>query len=161
MDMIKMARDEDLGGGDVTSESTIMEEAVGRGAIHFREAGVLAGMSIVGDILRVYGDTVDKKVGRAHPTLNQSVLDGGVISAGDCVGVIEGSLRTILAAERVVLNFLQRLSGIATVTAAYVKAVEGTGAVICDTRKTTPCWRALEKFAVLCGGGGESSGWVV
>ena len=85
--------------------------------------------------------------------LNVLLPDGSQVAKGDVIAEISGPLRGMLSAERVVLNFLQRLSGVATMTARYVKEVEGTAASILDTRKTTPGWRELEKYAVRCGGG--------
>ena len=131
-------------GGDVTSEVTVPSGQEGEGALVFREGGVLCGMSVVGHVLRRYD---------AGLVLEAMAGDGDVVAAGATVGVVRGRLRSLLAAERVVLNFLQRLSGVATVTGRYVAAVAGCGAAICDTRKTTPGWRVLEKYAVRCGGG--------
>ena len=148
-DLIEKARTEDLGGGDVTGEATVPSGMVGQGEIRFRSAGVVCGLMLVEDILTVYGQTA----GVARPTLCNARSDGEFVAAGECVGIIEGSLRTLLACERVVLNFLQRLSGIATQTARYVAEVVDSEAKVCDTRKTTPGWRALEKYAVRCGGG--------
>jgi nicotinate-nucleotide pyrophosphorylase (carboxylating) len=141
--LIELAKREDFGGGDVTSEVTIPAGRQGQTAIAFREAGVLCGMMVVEEVLRQY----DAKL-----RLERIVNDGEKAKAGTVVGRISGPLRSLLAAERIVLNFLQRLSGIATVTAGYVEATAGTRAKICDTRKTTPGWRELEKYAVRCGG---------
>ncbi len=142
--LIKAARIEDLGEGDITSKISIPESMMGCARLVFREAGVLCGMPIIADVLSLYDDRL-----RLEGPLN----DGMNIKAGESAGAITGPLRSLLAAERVVLNFLQGLSGIATTTAAYVTAVEGTGSQILDTRKTTPGWRELEKYAVRCGGG--------
>ncbi len=144
LSLIEMAKREDLGAGDVTSEATIEADRQGRGAIVFLEKGILCGMSVVEGVLRCY----DKKL-----VLEESLDDGESVAGGTVVGVAVGGMRSILAAERVALNFLGRLSGIATSTAEYVVAVKGTGVKICDTRKTTPGWRELEKYAVRCGGG--------
>ena len=142
--LIELARVEDLGDGDVTSEVTIPAEQQGRGELVFREAGVVCGMGVVKAVLGAYDGQL---------VLEGAVADGEVVSAGVNVGSVRGSLRSLLAAERVMLNFLQRLSGIATVTSQFVRAVEGTGVQVCDTRKTTPGWRELAKYAVRCGGG--------
>ena len=144
LELIKLAKAEDLGAGDVTCAVTIPAEQRGKAALVFREAGVLCGMYVAAEVLAAY----DRKL-----RLHADAADGAKVAAGERVGVIEGPLRSLLAAERVVLNFLQRLSGIATVTAEYVGAVAEMKAKICDTRKTTPGWRALEKYAVRCGGG--------
>ena len=142
--LIELAKQEDLGEGDVTSEVTIGAEQTGCGKLVFREAGVLCGMPVVGEVLRHYNEQL---------ALHDALSDGTGIPAGTVIGMIQGPLRPLLAAERVVLNFLQHLSGIATQTARYVEAVKGTRARIYDTRKTTPGWRELEKYAVRCGGG--------
>ncbi len=144
VNLIEMARAEDLGTGDVTSEITIPAEQRGKAAIVFREAGVLCGMNVVRETLRRYDAQLQFEAMRK---------DGERLEAGEIAGRIGGPLRGILAAERVLLNFLQRLGGIATITAAYVEQARGTRAKICDTRKTTPGWRELEKYAVRCGGG--------
>jgi len=111
-----------------------------------REAGVICGLPLVEPILRLAAE-------KAPPHLDPTVSDGDRAAAGDVLGRVSGSLRVVLAAERTMLNFLQRLSGIATLTATYVAACAGTGAVIVDTRKTAPGWRDIEKYAVRVGGG--------
>jgi nicotinate-nucleotide pyrophosphorylase (carboxylating) len=143
LDLILKAKAEDFGGGDVTSRAVIASASQGSGFLVFREAGVVCGLALVCDILNEYG-ALAWKSDRA---------DGEFVAAGECVGVIEGSLRSLLAAERLVLNFLGHLSGIATQTARYVAEVLDSDAQIYDTRKTTPGWRVLEKYAVRCGGG--------
>ena len=142
--LIELARAEDLGGGDVTSEPTVPGDLQGVGEIVFKEPGVLCGMCIIGEVLGQYDENL---------ALDQCREDGDALAAGTIVATVAGSVRSLLAAERVMLNFLQRLSGIATNTARYVKAVQGAAAQIYDTRKTTPGWRELEKYAVRCGGG--------
>ena len=142
--LIAAAREEDLGCGDITSEATIPAEMQGVGELVFHEEGVLCGLGVAGEVLRQY----DEK-----SALSEMIADGDTVAAGQVVATVTGSVRSLLAAERVMLNFLQRLSGVATNTAAYVKAVSGTKAQIYDTRKTTPGWRELEKYAVRCGGG--------
>jgi nicotinate-nucleotide pyrophosphorylase (carboxylating) len=142
--LIAMAVREDYGKGDLTSELTIGKKATARAQIVTREEIVVCGMDVVREILRHY----DKKL-----RLRVILKDGKRANVGVKLGVIEGPLRPMLSAERVVLNFLQRLSGVATTTWKYVSAVRGTGTKIYDTRKTTPGWRALEKYAVRCGGG--------
>ena len=142
--LIELAKNEDLGPADITSELTIPAEKVGWGRIIFREDGILCGIEMARQVLRCYDENLQMENARA---------DGQKISAGTAVGEVRGLLRSLLAAERVMLNFLQRLSGIATVTGKYVAAIQGSAAKIYDTRKTTPGWRELEKYAVRCGGG--------
>ena len=143
--LIKLALTEDLGlAGDVTSLATIALEALGKARIVARTEGVLAGLPLIPLLIEAF---------EAQLTWTPAVDDGDRISPGKVVGELEGSLRHLLALERTALNFLQRLSGVATLTARFVVEVEGTRAKILDTRKTTPGWRALEKYAVRCGGG--------
>ncbi|MCF8224381.1 MAG: carboxylating nicotinate-nucleotide diphosphorylase [Bacteroidales bacterium] len=135
---------EDVGEGDHTSLSTIPEDARGSATLLSKEDGILAGCEI--------SDVVFKMV---DPDLSKDFYktDGATLSSGDTILKISGSVRSILKSERLVLNIMQRMSGIATETAAYVKKLEGTGARILDTRKTTPGFRYMEKQAVRIGGG--------
>ena len=142
--LIELAHEEDFGRGDITSAAVTSGEKQACGELVFRQGGVLCGMGVAREVLRYYDEQL---------TLEATKQDGQTINARATVGVVSGPLQTLLAAERVVLNFMGRLSGIATITAQYVEAVRGTGAQICDTRKTTPGWRELEKYAVRCGGG--------
>ncbi len=136
---------EDLGqAGDLTSQATLSAEMRARATIGAREPGVIAGIELAGAAFRQIGDGISFVVHRA---------DGERVAAGDVVAEVEGPARLVMGAERVALNFLNHLSGIATLTSRYVEAVAGTQARICDTRKTTPGLRAFEKFAVRCGGG--------
>ena len=140
-----MAIAEDLGnGGDITSDATIPADAIGSAAFRFRRKGVVAGLPILGLLARRFVMAEVREVGPK---------DGAVVDADQIVATIAGSFPTILAMERISLNFLQHLSGIASLTARFVAEVEGTKAVILDTRKTLPGWRILEKYAVRCGGG--------
>ena len=141
--IIKMAIEEDLGAGDMTSD-LFKDGSVTRASIVSREEIVVCGMPVVREILNYF----DKRL-----KLNVHVDDGRHAYVGCRIATIEGPLCSMLSAERVILNFLQRLSGIATTTRKYVRAVHGTRAKIYDTRKTTPGWRILEKYAVRCGGG--------
>jgi nicotinate-nucleotide pyrophosphorylase (carboxylating) len=136
---------EDLGpGGDITSESTIPGNARGAAQLVARSPGVLAGLPAVELLSRKF------ELGSLwQPMMN----DGDELESGSLIGRLAGPMRSLLAIERTALNFLQRLSGIASLTAIYVAAVRGTRAAIFDTRKTTPGWRFLEKYAVRCGGG--------
>jgi nicotinate-nucleotide pyrophosphorylase (carboxylating) len=142
--LIKMAIEEDLGDGDITSELLFKDDTAARYNIISREEITVCGMEVVREILKQYNKTHKLKV---------FVNDGEPAYVGCKIGTIEGPLRSMLSAERVMLNFLQRLSGIATTTRKFVRAVEGTKAKIYDTRKTMPGWRVLEKYAVRCGGG--------
>jgi nicotinate-nucleotide pyrophosphorylase (carboxylating) len=135
---------EDLGGGDVTSEATVPEDARGRARIVQKQPGVVFGLAAVGEAMRQCGvESVDNLVveGQWREEVPAEVL------------LASGPARALLAAERTALNFLGHLSGVATLTARFVEAVAGTGAAILDTRKTTPGLRALEKAAVVAGGG--------
>ena len=142
--LIQAAIEEDVGRGDVTTEATIGEQAVSRARLITKQEIVLAGMDVFAEVYAMVDDTVHIKP--AHK-------EGDLLSAGAVIAVLEGRARSLLAGERVALNFLQRLSGIATVTRQYVEAVRGYGVDIIDTRKTTPGWRLLEKYAVRVGGG--------
>lgn len=142
--LINLALAEDMAGGDITSSSTIAVEARSHAILLAKEHGVLAGMSVLALVLR----EVDP---RLH--LTTFIPEGSTINPGDKLGEISGPTRSLLAAERTALNFLQRLCGIATLTAQYVAAVAGTSARIVDTRKTIPGHRMLDKYAVRIGGG--------
>jgi len=143
--LITMALAEDLGDrGDVTTETVIPARAEGSARVVAREPGTLAGLPVVGLLL----DRFDMRSG-----WRPLKADGDRVEAGEIVGVIEGSFPSILTLERTALNFLQRLCGVASLTARFVAEVEGTPSLVCDTRKTTPGWRALEKYAARCGGG--------
>jgi nicotinate-nucleotide pyrophosphorylase (carboxylating) len=142
--LIDLALDEDLGRGDVTSDVIFAPDARSEGRIVAREPLVIAGTEVARAVfLRVDGASRCDLV----------VVDGMLLARGDVVAQVQGSTRAVLAAERTALNFLQRLSGIATLTRRFVDAVAGTRAVVCDTRKTAPGWRALDKLAVRAGGG--------
>ena len=142
--LIDMALDEDIGGGDVTSESLIPETLQAKTTILAKAEGVLAGV----DLAKLVFIKVD-------PDLKFKVLlkDGVKLKPGDIIATVTGNARSILKAERVALNFLQKLSGIATQTAEYVARIEDLPVDILDTRKTTPGMRLLEKYAVSMGGG--------
>jgi len=142
--IIKMAIEEDLGQGDMTSELLFKDGTIAKSNIISREEIVVCGMDVVREILKWYDKRLKLKV---------LVNDGEPAYVGCRIGTIEGPLRPMLSAERVMLNFLQRLSGIATTTRKFVRAIQGTKAKIYDTRKTMPGWRILEKYAVRCGGG--------
>lgn len=142
---VAAALEEDLGlAGDLTSQATLAPDAVATAVLSAREAGVIAGLDLAEAAFRLVGDGVQ---------FTRKVSDGDGIKAGGVVAEISGPARLVMSAERVALNFLNHLSGIATLTRIYADAVAGTGAMICDTRKTTPGLRALQKYAVRCGGG--------
>ena len=139
------ALDEDLSAaGDITTDAIVPADATATAAIVAREAGVVAGLDLAEAAFRALDPDI---------RFRRIVADGDSVAAGGKIATVSGKTRAILSAERTALNFLGRLSGIATLTAAYVKAVEGTGARIACTRKTTPGLRALEKYAVRAGGG--------
>ena len=143
--LLRLALTEDLGErGDVTSLATIPPDAVGAGVFVSRAPGVISGLPVVGLVAQAF---------RLSDRWEPLVRDGDFAERGERVARIAGPMRALLALERTALNFLQRLSGVATQTRRFVEAVRGTSAVILDTRKTTPGWRALEKYAVRCGGG--------
>jgi nicotinate-nucleotide pyrophosphorylase (carboxylating) len=142
---VAAALEEDLGlAGDITTTATVPEAAKATGVIATRQAGVIAGL----DLAVAAFDQVD-------PAIDVTVVkqDGDRVSPGDAIIRLSGPARGILTGERVALNFLGRLSGIATLTRRYADAIAGTKAAIADTRKTTPGLRAFEKYAVRCGGG--------
>jgi nicotinate-nucleotide pyrophosphorylase (carboxylating) len=131
---------EDVGDGDLTSLAVIDEGATCTARVLVKEPGIVCGLDVAGEVFE-----------RLGATLEPLAADGDLVEAGP-VASVEGSARGVLTGERLALNVIGRLSGIATLTRRYVEAVEGTGAVILDTRKTTPGLRALEKHAVACGG---------
>jgi nicotinate-nucleotide pyrophosphorylase (carboxylating) len=142
--IIAAALDEDSGRGDITSESLIPRDLAGKASLIAKEKGVLAGIGVAGRVFH-----------RVDPSLKIDTLipDGSALQPKDVIATISGSVMSILRAERIALNFLQRLSGIASLTAQFVAAVGGLDARITDTRKTTPGLRMLEKYAVRAGGG--------
>jgi len=143
-ELIRAALEEDIGAGDWTTRFLVSPQLQGKAQVISREAGILSGLEAFAEVFR----QLDEKIG-----MEPNYRDGDAISAGDFVIGLEGSVAPILTGERTALNFLQRLSGMATLTRKYVDAVQGTKAVILDTRKTTPLLRALEKAAVRHGGG--------
>ena len=143
--LLQLAVAEDLGeAGDWTTAAVVPEDTFGRARVVAREPGIVAGLPAVESTLREIDPCLQWKPERE---------DGQPVEPGDQIGMIEGPARGLLVAERLLLNVLGRLSGIATLTRKYVDAVEGAKARIYDTRKTTPGWRRLEKYAVRCGGG--------
>jgi len=142
--LLTLSLDEDIGPGDLTTDVLIDTEAEAQGRLLACADGVVAGLLFVEPILH----RVDTRL-RFKP----SIRDGARVRPGRILGRVTGPVRPLLAAERTMLNFLQSLSGIASLTRRYVDAVRDTGAVILDTRKTTPGWRYIEKYAVRAGGG--------
>ena len=142
---VATALEEDLGGvGDITTNTIIPPDAQGDASIIVRKPGVIAGL----DLAAASFKSLDP-----HVRFTRIVEDGSKVEVGATIARIAGKTRALLTGERTALNFFGRLSGIATLTAGYVAAVEGTHAKIVETRKTTPGLRALEKYAVRCGGG--------
>ena len=135
---------EDVGEGDVTTDATVAEDALGTADIVLREPGVVCGLGVVEAVFRA----LDPEL-----RFERLVDEGATVTGSNPVARVSGPERAILTGERTALNFLGRLSGIATLTRRYVDAVSGTGAAILDTRKTTPGMRVLEKHAVATGGG--------
>jgi len=142
--LIRAALAEDIGPGDVTTQAVIPKGREGKAVIVAKAYGVLAGLPIAEEVFREVAP---------QTSFEPLAQDGEPVAPGDVVAKVSGPLRGILTAERVALNFLCRLSGIATLTAKFVDAVAPYRAVILDTRKTTPGWRVLEKYAVRAGGG--------
>jgi nicotinate-nucleotide pyrophosphorylase (carboxylating) len=142
---IDRALAEDIPTVDVTSVATVAAGARGQGVFAAREPGTVAGLGVAALVFHtVLGDDVE---------ITDRVADGTRVAAGDIVMRVAGPTRGLLTAERTALNFACHLSGVATATAAWVDALEGTRARVLDTRKTLPGWRALQKYAVRCGGG--------
>jgi nicotinate-nucleotide pyrophosphorylase (carboxylating) len=142
--VIDLALAEDIAFGDITSKALIPPGLSGRASLLVKARGVLAGIEVAQHVFRCVDPALDVAV---------LVADGTAVRPGDIVASVSGGVAGILKAERTALNFLQRLSGIASLTAQYVARIKGTGAGIYDTRKTTPGLRLLEKYAVLMGGG--------
>ncbi|MEW5947399.1 MAG: carboxylating nicotinate-nucleotide diphosphorylase [bacterium] len=143
-EIVRAALREDIGAGDVTTSAVVDAGAVARGVIVMKERGVAAGL----EVARLAFEELD-----AGALFEARVVDGDEVGPGVVMAEVRGLGAALLGAERTALNFLQRLSGVATLTREYVRELEGTGARIFDTRKTTPCLRALEKHAVRAGGG--------
>lgn len=143
-DLIKLAFAEDIGDGDHTTLSSIPATAMGKSQLIIKEDGVLAGVNIARKIFHNFDP--DLKI-------NVFIEDGTEVKKGDIAFTVEGKVQSLLQTERLVLNVMQRMSGIATTTRKYVKALEGTKTRVLDTRKTTPGMRMLEKEAVKIGGG--------
>src|SRR6476661_8587089 len=145
-ELVARALAEDLGeAGDVTTRATVAATQLAAAEFVARQDGVVAGLAVVA--------AVSSAVGQGRVQIEYGSADGARVAAGEVLATVRGPLRDLLTAERTALNFLGHLSGVATLTRRWVDAVEGTGARIRDTRKTLPGLRALEKYAVRCGGG--------
>ena len=142
--LIDLAFAEDIGDGDHTTLCCIPEDAVGAQKLLVKEEGILAGVEVAKRIFRRFDLGLQ---------MEQLLSDGAHVKPGDIAFIVRGSVRSLLQTERLMLNVMQRMSGIATVTAGYMKELEGTGCKVLDTRKTTPGMRILEKEAVRIGGG--------
>lgn len=142
--IIELALKEDLGTGDITVGALVPDTVTAVGEIVAKEEGVLAGVDVAVRTFQIVDETIE---------IERRLRDGDRVLPGDVIVTLHGRAASLLEAERTALNFLQRLSGVATITNRYVEAVSGTGAVILDTRKTTPGLRLLEKAAVKAGGG--------
>jgi nicotinate-nucleotide pyrophosphorylase (carboxylating) len=141
---VRAALAEDVGSGDVTTEATVSRDAVATAELLLKEPGVVCGLWLAEEVFRALDPDL---------RFEALVAEGAQLDAPAPVARVTGAARAILTGERVALNFVGRLSGIATLTRRYVDAVAGTGAAVLDTRKTTPGLRALEKHAVACAGG--------
>ncbi len=135
---------EDIGDGDHTTLSSIPADAIGTSRLIIKEAGVVAGVAIAHEVFAYFDPDL---------TVTDYIADGSEVKPGDVVFDVTGRIQSLLQTERLMLNIMQRMSGIATTTRRYVKALEGTGTRVLDTRKTTPGMRLLEKEAVRLGGG--------
>jgi len=144
IEIIKKALDEDIQGGDITTQAIIPDSVFGKGKFLVKTAGVIAGLHIAENVFKILDDKIDFKV---------LILDGKEVKAGYIVAEVEGKASTILTGERTALNFLQRMSGIATLTNTFVEKTKHTKVKILDTRKTVPGLRLLDKEAVRLGGG--------
>ena len=143
-EIIRRALEEDIGSGDITSECTIPKQCVLTGDLIAKADGVIAGLSVAQETFKMLDRSVEFKL---------HVKDGSRVARGKKIATVKGNGRALLSAERTALNFLQRMSGIATSTRAFVDAVSSTNAKILDTRKTAPGLRILDKLAVQLGGG--------
>ncbi|RLD42335.1 MAG: carboxylating nicotinate-nucleotide diphosphorylase [Bacteroidetes bacterium] len=143
-EIIKSAIAEDVGPGDYSSLSTIPTNATNSAKLLIKEDGILAGIDIAEEVFRQVDSTLK---------FEKKIEDGTQVKIGDIAFIVSGSAISILTGERLALNFMQRMSGIATSTNKYVKAIEGTSTKILDTRKTTPLLREFEKYSVKVGGG--------
>ena len=143
-EIIELALLEDIGDGDHSSLACVPQNATGKATLLIKDEGILAGVDLAERIFKKFDPTLK---------INIHIIDGTPVKKGDIAFTVFGSSRSILATERLVLNFMQRMSGIATQTNKIVSLLEGTNTRLLDTRKTTPCIRYMEKWAVRIGGG--------
>ena len=143
-DLIKIALAEDIGSGDITTDNSVPVDATGKGVIIAKEPLVLAGLDVAQQVFESIGPAL---------SFETAFKDGDAVHTGDTVLIVSGSMRALLTGERTALNFLQRLSGIATQVRQYSELIKDTSVRLVDTRKTTPGLRMLEKYAVRAGGG--------
>jgi nicotinate-nucleotide pyrophosphorylase (carboxylating) len=143
-DIVQLAIEEDIGDGDITSKIFIPDGSEAEGMLIAKEAGIVAGLPVAGYVL----SQIDENL-----ILTSNIEDGSRVKKGTIIGSVKGLTLSLLSAERLVLNFLQRLSGIATATNRFAEKIKGYRTQIMDTRKTAPGWRYLEKYAVRVGGG--------
>lgn len=143
-EIVRMALTEDLGDGDHTSLATVPADAMGEAILYAKEEGILAGVEVACEVFKQF----DSKI-----SIDIYIKDGSKLKSGDKVMLVKGKSRSLLSAERTALNFIQRMSGIATFTNKIVQKIDGLNTKLLDTRKTTPCNRIVEKMAVKIGGG--------
>ncbi|MBV6517524.1 MAG: putative nicotinate-nucleotide pyrophosphorylase [carboxylating] [Candidatus Brocadia fulgida] len=142
--LLQLAFEEDIFTGDITTENLIPNNLMVEGVFIAKENGIIAGLPVV----ECFFSKLDKNI-----FFKQWIREGGVVCKGETIAAIQGSAKTLLAGERIALNFLQRLSGIATLTSRFVERIKPLKTALLDTRKTVPGWRYLEKYAVAAGGG--------
>ena len=142
--LIELAFEEDIGIGDITTEATVPSTQMGIGTLLAKSGGIIAGLPVAERVFAKLDTTL---------TFRALINDGDAVTAGMSIAEVQGNAKTVLIGERIALNFLQRLSGVATLTSQFVKAVGENDVRIVDTRKTTPGWRSLQKYAVRIGGG--------
>ncbi len=143
-DLIKLAFAEDIGDGDHTTLSTIPADAMGKSKLLIKQEGILAGVEMAKKVFDAFDPSLEMEI---------FINDGAHVKPGDVAFIVSGKIQSLLQTERLMLNIMQRMSGIATVTNKYVKLLEGTNTRVLDTRKTTPGLRMIEKAAVKIGGG--------
>lgn len=143
-EIVRIALAEDLGDGDHTTLATVPENAMGEAILYAKEEGILAGVEVACEVFKQF----DSKI-----NIDIYIKDGSKLKPGDKVMLVKGKSRSLLSAERTALNFIQRMSGIATFTNKIVQKIDGLNTRLLDTRKTTPCNRIVEKMAVKIGGG--------
>lgn len=142
--LLKLALEEDLGTGDVTSSTVVPADARACAIVHAKQSGVVAGLAVAERVLELAGVSF---------TVDERSVDGAAVKGGSVLLRLHGPARGLLSCERIMLNLLQRMSGIATATRRHVDAIAGFDCVVLETRKTVPGWRTLDKYAVRCGGG--------